>query len=204
MLTEILGNLLNRGLPRSGRARQLCTELAGRSLTLEVRGFATLRIESNGATLAVTESATQADARLAVGPLGLLAMMRSDAQQALQRGDATITGDADIAARFRELTWLLRPDPEEELSLMLGDVPAHQLGRLARGALAWGRGAARSAWRNGADYLAHERADLVPRREGEQFLRGVDSLREDVDRAAARIELLSARRAAARGGMRPQ
>ncbi len=204
MLTEILGNLLNRGLPRSGRGRQLCTELAGRSLTLEVRGFATLRIESNGTTLTVTESAAQADARLAVGPLGLLAMLGADAQQALQRGDATITGDAEIAAGFRELTWLLRPDPEEELSLILGDVPAHQLGRLARGALAWGRGAARSAWRNGADYLAHERADLVPRREGEQFLRGVDALREDVDRAAARIELLSTRRAAARGGMRPQ
>ncbi|HYM43464.1 MAG TPA: SCP2 sterol-binding domain-containing protein [Steroidobacteraceae bacterium] len=201
-MTGILGNLLNRGLPRSGRARQLCAELAGRSLALEVRGFVTLRIESNGATLSVTESAADADARLEVGPLGLLALMGADAQQALQRGDANITGDAEIAAKFRELTRLLRPDPEEELSLVLGDVPAHQLGRLARGALEWGRGAARSAWRNGADYLAHERADLVPRREGEQFLRGVDALREDVDRAAARIELLTTRRAAARGGTR--
>jgi ubiquinone biosynthesis protein UbiJ len=200
MLTGILGNLLNRGLPRSGRARQLCAELAGRSLTLEVRGIATLRIESNGMTLEVSESAAEADARIAVGPLGLLALAGPDARQALQRGDATITGDAEIADKYRELTWLLRPDPEEELSLVLGDVPAHQLARLARGALAWSRGAARSAWRNGADYLAHERADLVPRAEGEQFLRGVDALREDVDRAAARLEQLAVRRAAVRGG----
>ncbi|HLY52575.1 MAG TPA: hypothetical protein VKQ31_06160 [Steroidobacteraceae bacterium] len=203
MLTEILGNLLNRGLPRSGRARQLCTELAGRSVTLEVRGLATLRIESNGATLGVSESTAETDARITVGPLGLLALLGADAQRALQRGDAAITGDAQIAARYRELTWLLRPDPEEELSLVLGDVPAHQLARLARGALDWGRGAARSAWRNGADYLAHERADLVPRPEGEQFLRGVDALREDVDRAAARLEQLVARRAAARDGTPP-
>ena len=194
MLTGILGNLLNRGLPRSGRARQLTAELAGRSLALEVRGFATLRIESNGATLTVTESAAEADARLAVGPLGLLALLGADAQQALQRGEATIAGDTHIAGKFRELAWLLRPDPEEELSLVLGDVPAHQLGRFARAALEWSRGAARSAWRNGADYLAHERADLVPRREGEQFLRGVDALREDVDRTAARLEQLAARR----------
>lgn len=194
MLTGILGNLLNRGLPRSGRARQLTAELAGRSLALEVRGFATLRIESNGATLTVTESAAEADARLAVGPLGLLALLGADAQQALQRGEATIAGDTQIAGKFRELAWLLRPDPEEELSLVLGDVPAHQLGRFARAALEWSRGAARSAWRNGADYLAHERADLVPRREGEQFLRGVDALREDVDRTAARLEQLAARR----------
>jgi len=38
----------------------------------------------------------------------------------------------------------------------------------------------------------------VPRHEGEQFLRGVDALREDLDRLAARIELLSQRRRAAR------
>jgi len=34
----------------------------------------------------------------------------------------------------------------------------------------------------------------VPRNEGEQFLRGVDAVREGVDRLAARIELLTARR----------
>jgi ubiquinone biosynthesis protein UbiJ len=203
MLTETLGNLLNRGLPRSGRARQLCAELTGRSLALEVRGFGTLRIESNGATLSVTQSAADADARLTVGPLGLVALAGDDAQLALQRGDAAITGDAEVAAKFRELGQLLRPDTEEELSLLLGDVPAHQLGRLARATLAWVRGAARTAWRNTAEYLAHERADLVPRREGEQFLRGVDALREDVDRAAARLEQLARRRARAAGGTLP-
>jgi ubiquinone biosynthesis protein UbiJ len=34
----------------------------------------------------------------------------------------------------------------------------------------------------------------VPRHEGEQFLRGVEALREDLDRLAARIELLGRRR----------
>ncbi|HXY95545.1 MAG TPA: SCP2 sterol-binding domain-containing protein [Steroidobacteraceae bacterium] len=201
MLSETLANLLNRGLPRSVRARELTAELAGRSLALEVRGFGKLRLESNGAGLVVTggEPAGQAaDAGLSVGPLGLLALAGGGAQAAVQRGEATMSGDAEIAGRFRELLTLLRPDPEEELSLVLGDVPAHQLARLARGALAWGAGAADTAWRSTADYLAHERADLVPRHEGEQFLRGVDALREDLDRLAARIELLSQRRRAAR------
>jgi ubiquinone biosynthesis protein UbiJ len=35
----------------------------------------------------------------------------------------------------------------------------------------------------------------VPRREGEPFLRGVDALREDVDRLEARLALLARRRA---------
>jgi ubiquinone biosynthesis protein UbiJ len=45
--------------------------------------------------------------------------------------------------------------------------------------------------RNVAEYLGHERRDLIPRAEAEQFLQGVDSLREDVDRLAARIDLLT-------------
>jgi ubiquinone biosynthesis protein UbiJ len=36
----------------------------------------------------------------------------------------------------------------------------------------------------------------VPRNEGEHFLRGVDTLREAVDRAQARIEQLQRRRGA--------
>jgi ubiquinone biosynthesis protein UbiJ len=34
----------------------------------------------------------------------------------------------------------------------------------------------------------------VPRAEGEQFLRGVDALREDLDRLQARLDLLAQRR----------
>ena len=36
--------------------------------------------------------------------------------------------------------------------------------------------------RNVAEYLAHERRDLVPRAEAEDFYRGVERLREDLDR----------------------
>ena len=191
MLTGTLGNLLNRGLPRSARAQQLTAELAGKSLALEVRGVVTLRLASNGTTLEVTAGGGEADARLSVGLLGAIGLAGADAQRAVQRGDATISGDAELAAKFRELLRLLRPDPEEELSLIVGDVPAHQLGRAGRALLALLRRATDTTWRNTADYLAHERAHLIPRREGEQFLRGVDALREDVDRAAARLEQLT-------------
>ena len=194
MLSATLGQLLNRGLPRSVRARQLTAELTGRSLALEVRGFGRLRLESNGVELAVTPGGGAADAELAVGPLSLFALAGAGAQATVQRGDAAMSGDAEIAARFRELLTLLKPDPEEELSLVLGDVAAHRLARLASLAAAWGSRAADTAWRSSADYLAHERADLVPRHEGEQFLRGVEALREDLDRLAARIELLGRRR----------
>ena len=79
---------------------------------------------------------------------------------------------------------------------MLGDVPAHRIGRLARGAAGWTGRAAATLWRDLGEYASHERQDLVPRPEGEGFLRGVDALRENVDRLAARLEQLERRAAA--------
>ena len=196
MLSATLDNLLNRGLPRSPRARQLCAELEGKSVAIEIRDITRLRVASTGQTLTVTRDEAPADATLAGAPLSLLALAGESPDAVLQRGEVAIGGDAELAQKFRELARLLRPDLEEELSLLLGDVPAHQLGRLARLGLDWSRKAASTTLTNAAEYLGHERADLVPRNEGEQFLRGVDAVREGVDRLAARIELLARRRGA--------
>jgi ubiquinone biosynthesis accessory factor UbiJ len=195
MLNAILENLLNRGLPRSPRARQLCAALTGRSVAIVVPEITRLRVSSTGETLSVTRDDAPAEATIRGGLLSLLALTGESAQPVvIQRGDVTISGDSDIAERFRELAQLLRPDPEEELSLLIGDVPAHQLGRLARLGASFGARAADTTLRNLAEYWAHERGDLVSRNEGEQFLRGVDALREGVDRLQARLDLLAQRR----------
>jgi ubiquinone biosynthesis accessory factor UbiJ len=203
MLTSTLENVLNRGLPRSPRAQQLCAELAGRKVAIAIvplqsggsgRYVLVESIEGSLKLSTVTPDALASsppDATVAGGPLSLLALSGPAPEAVLQRGDVRIDGDAELAQKFRELALLLRPDLEEELSLVLGDVPAHQLGRFARAAFGWTQRAAATTVRNVAEYLGHERRDLIPRAEAEQFLRGVDTLREDVDRLAARIDLLT-------------
>jgi len=195
MLTATLENLMNRGLPRSPRARQLVASLSGRSVALVVPDVVRLRLTSTGQTLAVTRDDMPADATLTGGVLSLLALAGESAQ-AVQRGDVAISGDSEVAQAFRELAQLLRPDPEEELSLLIGDVPAHQLARFARLGTSFGARAADTTLRNLAEYLGHERGDLVSRNEGEQFLRGVDAVREGVDRLQARLDLFARRRGA--------
>lgn len=197
MVTSTVENVLNRGLPRSPRARQLCRELEGRKVAVEVAGFTRFIVESAGETLKMTRDATAvAEAEIAGGPLSLLALSGSAPEAVIQRGDVQIRGDAGLAGKFRELALLLRPDIEEELSHVIGDLPAHQLGRFARAAFGWTRKAGDTTVRNIAEYLAHERQDLVPRAEGEQFLKGVDTLREDVDRLGARVDILMQKLAA--------
>ena len=195
MLTATLEKLLNRGLPRSPRARQLCAQLAGRSLGIELRDMARLRLASNGATLELTFSDAPADASLNGGPFGFLGLILEGSPQArLQGGGVTLSGDTELAERFWELLQLLRPDPEEELSGVIGDVAAHRLASLARGGLTLTRRALETGIVNLAEYLGHERGHLVPRAEGEQFLRGVDAVREDLDRLQARLDVLARRR----------
>jgi ubiquinone biosynthesis protein UbiJ len=195
MLTATLENVLNRGLPRSPRAQQLCAELTGRRIAIEAPAMARLLVESTGSSLRITRGTLPADAEVIGGPLSLLALGGA-ADTPLSGGEVEVRGDAELAQKFRELARLLAPDPEEELSLLIGDVAAHRVGRLARGALDWSRNAAATLLRDAGEYFSHERGDLVPREEGEQFLRGVDALREDVDRLDARLELLQQRLAA--------
>ena len=193
MLTATIENVLNRGLPRSPRAQQLCAELAGRCIAIEAPALARLLVESTGNCLRITRGSLPADAEIIGGPLSLLTLGGSAADASLSRGEVEVRGDAELAQKFRELAQLLAPDPEEELSLLIGDVAAHRLGRLTRGALSWSRSAAATLLQDVGEYFSHERADLVSRQEGEQFLRGVDTLREDVDRLDARLELLTQR-----------
>ena len=195
MITSV-ENLLNRGLPRSPAAQQLCAELSGRTLGVNILGVGRWVLKSTGSSLQITRSDAGTDAGLTGGVIAMVALAGSNPEAVLQSGRVHIEGDAELARRYRELLELLRPDVEEELSHLVGDIPAHHLGRFTSGALDWTRKAAQTTLTNISEYLAHESRDLVSRPEANQFLQGVDTLREDVDRLAARLTLLEQRQRA--------
>jgi ubiquinone biosynthesis protein UbiJ len=193
MLLASIERLLNRSLPRSPRAQALAATLAGRTLVVEVTGAGPVVLSSTGARLRIEPGVgAPADASVSAGPFSLLALARGRSLSLSATG-AAISGNAEVAQQFSELLGLLKPDPEEELAQLVGDGPAHHLGRLARAATAFGDRAARTTVRNLAEYLAHERRDLVPRTEGRQLLDGIDALRDDVDRVEARLTDLAQR-----------
>jgi ubiquinone biosynthesis protein UbiJ len=194
MLTQAIENLLNRNLPRSPRARELVSALVGKRVRVEARGLGWMIIaESLNTSIRLTRESTEGqppDAEISGSLLNLAALAGAHPEEVIQRGDVTIRGDAEVAQKFRELAMLLKPDVEEELSRLIGDSPAHQALRLVRLATGFGRRAAQTGVRNVAEYLAHERGDLVPRAEAEDFYRGVERTREDLDRVEARLHLI--------------
>ncbi len=190
MLESILENILNRGLPRSPRARELCAELEGRRVAVEVRDVAEFLVSSDGASLSITRGTAQSADACVRGGLVALAALAGRSADGLRRGDVELSGDTELAERFRQLVLLLRPDLEEELALAIGDVPAHRIAHFARTAFDWWKDAAETTVRNVAEYFAHESRDLVSSAEGRQLLSGIDALRDQVDRLEARIDAL--------------
>lgn len=195
MLRERIQAMVNRNVAGSPRARELLAALEGRTLGLEVR-FTPWRFMASaaGGKLLLSRNGGPADVTVSGSPLSLLSMTREDPQAVIRRGDVRIEGDGAAAERFQELLELLRPDLEAELAQVIGEVPAYGVGSLLRSALSYGRQVTRTGAMNVGEYLAHERRDLVPRAEAQQFMEDVDALREAVDRVAARIERLEGAR----------
>jgi ubiquinone biosynthesis protein UbiJ len=90
----------------------------------------------------------------------------------------------------RRLYLNLDLDWEEPLARLFGDPLGHELGRAARAAFAWHRQALKTFGLNTAEYLQEEARLLPVRDEVEAFLNGVDGVRADVDRLAARLQRL--------------
>ncbi len=214
MFEAQINGYLARALERSPRARELCLALEGRRIRFEIAGFpAPLALTATGGALhfaragvaadsavptdasaaAAPGANTAADVTVTGSPFALLALARGDTDAAFGHSGAGMSGDEDIARQFQELARLLRPDPEAAAGQLIGRIPAH-LATRALGAVAdWGRAAGASLARNGADYLAHESRDLVPRAEAEQFLGGVEALRTQLTASEARLARLSER-----------
>lgn len=206
MLLERLEEALNRNVAESRKAQALCRQLDGRTVSLAVTGtplefFVSAR--DGRLSLTPNNAGAAADASLSGSPISLLALAGPRGEGALRGGGVRIEGDAEVAQKFRELLSLAKPDFEEELARVIGDVGARRVANIARDVLEWGRKASGSLARNVVEYLQEEGRDLPTRVEADEFLDSVDRLRDDAERLEARLARLVNRGAGApatRGG----
>ena len=196
--------MLNRSIASQTRGLALARRLEGKSLQIDVEELFRLRATCVGARLALTVGDdAAADAVLAGSPAVLLRLLTTDAAQAAGAGSVQVRGDAETAGAYRQLLHLARPDLEEEIAQVLGDLPARRAGNFARAAFTWVRHAWRTFGENLAEYLQEESRVVVSKPELEEFLRAVDTLREAADRLEVRIGNLDRRAQERRRGAMP-
>jgi len=184
--------VLNRNIAASSTAQAVARRLEGTSLQVDVDGITRIRTTCFGGRAALLAGDdSPADAVISGSLPALLQMLKVDGPTAQTR--LQIRGDAEIANLYRDLFAAARPDLEEELSRWVGDLPARHLSQLAKSVRTWARRARRTAAENIAEYLQEEGRDLVTKTELEEFLRGVDGVRDSVDRIEARLILIEQR-----------
>lgn len=187
-----VANLLNKNIQESTPAREQCAELSGTVIAIRVRDSALaayFRVFDDSLDI-VTSAADEPDVIISGSLITLAKMVGQSGEAAVQRGTLDLTGDVAVANQFQQLLSYAKPDLEEELSAVVGDVAAHQLGEMARGLGRWGRDARTTMGENIREYLQEESRDAPSRYEVERFGGDVNKLRDDVDRLEARINRL--------------
>lgn len=170
-------------------ARRRCAALEGKCVVVELSDLGvvfTLRPGEDGIEVQLRDD-PDAHARIRAPSLDLLRLSRG-----VGSGDAIgrvhVEGDAELAQAMRDLLRDVPFDAEERLARIIGDVPAHELGRVARGMDALARDALRRMEQMLGEFLKHESRDLPRPDEVSRFVAAVDALRDDVARAEARLQ----------------
>ncbi|GAA3571448.1 MAG: SCP2 sterol-binding domain-containing protein [Pseudomonadales bacterium] len=123
-------------------------------------------------------------------PLAFLALAQGD-DQVFSDGRLTVHGDMAQAHQFQRALDRLNPDWEASLAKVMGDVPAHFLGRRLRAALQWSRQASAALNANVEEYIHEESRALPGRRELEATFHDIDELHLRTERLAARLDHLT-------------
>ena len=117
-----------------------------------------------------------------------------DRAQALINSPVTLKGSSQLLIDIQTLLAKLDPDWERPLARIVGDVAAHEVGRGLRHGLYIGKQLASSLSRSLGDYL-HEEARLTPTAgEVDDFIDGVQQLKQNTERLAERIRRLKQQR----------
>jgi ubiquinone biosynthesis protein UbiJ len=167
------------------QGKVIAVELSGTGITL------TLQPTIEGKLRLMGDYDGDVDTTLRGAPFALLRMGTGRTGEGMFSGEVEIDGDVELGQQIQRVFEKLDIDWEEHLSRLTGDIIAHQVGNSVRGLFAWGERATEHLGRDMADYLQEENDSLPVDWEVEEFIKGVDTLRSDVDRIEARVKRLA-------------
>jgi ubiquinone biosynthesis accessory factor UbiJ len=173
---------LERVKPYAGK----CVKLSCSPVTLA------LVVQPDGLFAATSEAeAARFDVTIAV-PLDALPAFLQGGQGAVMK-HVRIEGDAEFATTLAKLAEHLRWDPEEDLSRVIGDAPAHRVGRIARTVQEQALRTGRNLLDSVAEYFLDESPQLVRQSALHAFDAELSKARDALARVEKRIERIEQR-----------
>lgn len=188
MLKPILTRLLNHLINQNLWAKEQLQPFGGKTVRFNIPPIsATLTVLEDGGLAMAGESVTH-DAIISIPlPVALRLLANDDSAATL----ATLEGDTELAAALAKVLRGMSWEYEEDLSKLIGDIPAHQIAEFGRKATAEIKSQSVNLAQMLSEYWQEEQPIIAKKRHVDTFNREVDSLREATERLEKRIEKFS-------------
>lgn len=147
---------------------------------------------ANQEIILLDEYEGDADTIIHSSPLGLirLSLLPASKARSLFNEKVRLSGDIELGQQVKQLFDEMDIDWEGHLAQFTGDVVAHQIGSFVRKGIDFKNHLSESMRLNVSEFL-HEELSLVPtQNELEDFFHDIDTLRSDVERLQAHVNLL--------------
>jgi ubiquinone biosynthesis protein UbiJ len=184
MLKALSTRLLQHLISQNSWANAMLQPFAGKSVQFKIASLSTSLLILENGSLAIAGETNIPDATVAMSLSLALRLMAKDESAKMQ---ISIEGDAHLAAELAKVFANMRWDYEDDLSKLVGDIPANKIGTLSRDA-------AKSVKETGinlaemlSEYWQEENPMIAKKRHVEAFITQADTLRADVDRFEKRL-----------------
>ena len=187
MFKPLLTRMLNHLITQNNWARGELQPFSGQTVTIHLGPTkANLTILENGGLAMAGESALS-DASISLSPSLALRILAKDVSASNQ---VQITGNTELAKALAKVLQGMRWDYEEDLSKIIGDIPATQANAFAKKTFSEAKSKVINMTEMLTEYWQEENPLIAKKRHVEAFVKDVDQLRDDVERLEKRIEKL--------------
>lgn len=188
MFKALATRALQHIITQNSWANALLQPFAGKSVAFNLAAVCTHLVILEDGSLALAGATNIADASINI-PLPLL--LRLLAQDEAAKLQIRIDGDTHLATAFAKVLANLQWDYSDDLSKIIGDIPAHKIDQLGRHAATSVKNTGINLVQMLSEYWQEEQPLIAKKRHVEQFNTDVDTLRADVERFEKRLAKLT-------------
>jgi ubiquinone biosynthesis protein UbiJ len=184
VLKPLLTRLLNHLVNQNSWAREQLQPFAGRAVRFNLPPVSTTITILEDGGLAASGEAAQPEATITI-PFSAALRLLADDDKA--NSLITLEGDAELAAVFSRVLRNMQWDYEEDLSKLVGDIPAHQAMEFGRKTVSGIKRQTLNVAQMFSEYWQEEQPIIAKKRHVENFIKDVDALRDDAERLEKRV-----------------